>query len=196
METQKIVEEIVAKHSDVLYLEDTSGWHKLCSRANGHRIVVQKGAKGLKRIDTTLPVKGQDGTEPLNATNGKITCHIKPDSLDKFIGALIDPSIEKLDSKPVKMGQPRPMRAKAPQSEAIAPATTTEKAELQKRLDDIRAAAKAARARRLVEEQGDKADSDETEEDTGVTLTPPDVNTDLGVQAFEAETGVDLSVDA
>lgn len=194
METQKIVEEIVAKHPDVLFLEDTSGWHKLCSRANGHRIVIQKGAKGLKRIDTTLPVKGQDGTEALKADNGKITCHIKPDALDKFVDVLIDPSVEKLDSKPVKMGQPRPVRAKAPTAEAVAPATSAEKAELQKRLDSIREAAKQARARRLAEEQADKGDDEE--EDTGVTLSPPDLDTDLGAQAFEAETGVDVTADA
>lgn len=196
METQKICEDLVARYPDVLSLEDTSGWHKVVSKANGHRFVIQKGK--LRRIDTTLPIKGQDGTEPLKADNGKITCHIKPDSLEKFVSVLIDPSIERLDSKPQRPFSPKaPKNTLRPTGGAVAPpqpAPGTE--ELRSRLEAIAAASERARKRRREEEAAEKAGKErQPVDDSGVDLSAPAIDSDLGRAALEAETGIDVTVD-
>lgn len=191
-------------------IEGKSSWWKIESKVNNHKIYVQTG-DNLKKIETTLPIKGQEGTADLPNHNGKITCRIVAtrENLAKFMPLLNDASVEKLDKKPPRMGQPRPVKVKAPKNTGTLSAeagdsdasssTNSSNDELKKKLEQISAAAKAARTKRLKEETGDD------ESDLVQPVSPsndddeflaPDVNTDLGARELAVETGVEISLDA
>lgn len=185
--------------NDNVTIDDKSGWHKVTSKVNSHKIYVQKG-DNVKRIDTTLPVSGQEGTRQLKSPNGKITCHLEAneETFGVFVTAMSATDLEKLESKPARPFSPKaPKAPKQPGDSVTAtPATATpDKEELAKRLAGIRERAAAARAKRKAEEEGASAEEEKTEE-TGVDLSAPDVSTVDGAAALRVETGLDVSAEA
>jgi hypothetical protein len=68
-------------HAQALGLEWTEqkGFIKVVNASTAQKLYIAKGGKAVKRIDTTLPILGQDGTYPLEKPNGKIECHVVAD---------------------------------------------------------------------------------------------------------------------
>lgn len=198
MDSTKFCDEQFAAVADNVTVEDKSGWHKYTSKANNHKIYVQKGGT-VKRIDTTLPVRGQPGTRDLKSSNGKITCHLEPDPVTfaVFVQMMTDATVEKLDGKPARPFAPK--TPKAPKASATPVGETeaatkeeneTAVADHKQRIAEIKARAAAARAKRKAEEAGE-APVEKPVED-GVDLSAPDVGTHGGLEAFQAETGVEI----
>lgn len=70
-----------------LLVQEQKGFTKYINGETGHKLYVAKQGRQVKRVDTSLPILGQDGTYPLSKPNGKIECHIVPD-LDTVRGVL------------------------------------------------------------------------------------------------------------
>jgi hypothetical protein len=62
-----------------LQVQDQAGFTKYINAETGHKLYIAKQGRKVKRIDTTLPILGQDGTYDLSKPNGKIACHLLPD---------------------------------------------------------------------------------------------------------------------
>lgn len=79
----------LSAHAAALDLEvqDQVGFIKFMNKETGHKLYVAKQGRLVKRVDTTLPILGQDGTYALEKPNGKIECHVVAE-LDKVTEAL------------------------------------------------------------------------------------------------------------
>jgi hypothetical protein len=148
-----------------LLVAEKSGFVKVEGPTNKHRVYVQR-SKTLGRIDTTLPLSVDDEMyEGLKGPLGSITCHIKPtlEYLERALRMLGDGAM----STQV-INRPRPFAAnKGPNRrtpKAIAPPVNFEKpvepeeyiaegGTLEARLKDIRARAREARLKRIMEER-------------------------------------------
>lgn len=109
----------LSAHATALGIQVTEqkGFTKFVNAATGHKLYVAKQGRQVKRVDTTLPILGQDGTYPLSKPNGKIECHIVADleKVTKVLEQLADESVGKIRAA-----------KRAPKAEAEAPATATE----------------------------------------------------------------------
>ena len=85
----------------------------------GHKLYVAKQGKEVKRVDTTLPILGQDGTYPISKPNGKIECHVIADleTVTAVLSQLADTSVGKI--RPAK-------RAPKVEAEAVEAAPVAE----------------------------------------------------------------------
>jgi len=104
-----------------LQVQDQAGFTKYINAETGHKLYIAKQGRKVKRVDTTLPILGQDGTYDLAKPNGKIACHIVPelDYVTAALTQLADSSVGKLRSaKRVKAAVEAP--AEEPAVEAAA----------------------------------------------------------------------------
>lgn len=97
-----------------LGVEEQRGFVKVTSATNGHKIYLSKGARAVKRVDTSLPVLGQAGTLPLEKPNGKIECHLQPDLevVSGFLAMMADENTPK-----IRTAKRAPKAADAPAAE-------------------------------------------------------------------------------
>lgn len=164
-EARTLIDRMVEKHGLLVKGQD-AGYLILTGPTNKHRVCIQN-TKFLGRIDTTLPVKGQEGTEDLKAHNGAITCHIVPDLkwLEHYLDMLGDGGVSKQVTnhpRPFAVqkssaGPKRTPRAVAAPLEEDVGAPSEYIAEggtLKDRLAEIAARGKRARIRMYVEEKG------------------------------------------
>lgn len=81
-----------------LQVQDQAGFTKYINAETGHKLYVAKQGRAVKRVDTTLPILGQDGTYALSKPNGKIECHVvaELETVTKVLTQLADSSIGKL----------------------------------------------------------------------------------------------------
>lgn len=81
-----------------LQVQDQAGFTKYINAETGHKLYVAKQGRKVKRVDTTLPILGQDGTYDLAKPNGKIACHVVPelDYVTAVLTQLADNSIGKI----------------------------------------------------------------------------------------------------
>lgn len=81
-----------------LQVQEQKGFTKFINGETGHKVYVAKQGRAVKRVDTTLPILGQDGTYPLSKANGKIECHVVADldTVTKVLSQLADSSMGKL----------------------------------------------------------------------------------------------------
>ncbi len=81
-----------------LQVQTQKGFTKYVNLETGHKLYVAKQGKEVKRVDTTLPILGQDGTYPLSKDNGKIECHVIADlaTVTAVLTQLADGSIGKI----------------------------------------------------------------------------------------------------
>lgn len=81
-----------------LQVQDQVGFIKFINGETGHKLYVAKQGRLVKRVDTTLPILGQDGTYPLSKSNGKIECHVvaELETVTKVLTQLADSSIGKI----------------------------------------------------------------------------------------------------
>ncbi len=81
-----------------LSIQEQKGFKKFVNLETGHKLYVAKGDRAVKRVDTTLPILGQDGTYDLSKPNGKIACHVVPDleTVTKVLTQLADSSVGKI----------------------------------------------------------------------------------------------------
>lgn len=78
-------------HAKALGLQtaDQKGYFKVWNAETGHKLYVAKQARGVTRIDTTLPPTELSGmTLPLEKPNGRITCHVAPESVTAALDKL------------------------------------------------------------------------------------------------------------
>lgn len=73
-----------------LSVKEQKGYYQFKNLVTGHRMVVAKQGKVVTRVDTTLPVLGQEGTYALDMPNGRIECHIdaNPDTVAHYLEVL------------------------------------------------------------------------------------------------------------
>lgn len=83
-----------------LQVQDQAGFTKFINGETGHKLYVAKQGRAVKRVDTTLPILGQDGTYALAKPNGKIECHVVPEleTVTKVLTQLADASVGKIRS--------------------------------------------------------------------------------------------------
>jgi hypothetical protein len=83
-----------------LSVQTQRGFTKYLNLETGHKLYVAKQGKEVKRVDTTLPILGQDGTYPLSKENGKIECHVIADlaTVTAVLTQLADGSVGKIRS--------------------------------------------------------------------------------------------------
>lgn len=148
-----------------LLVAETSGFVKVQGPTNKHRIYVQR-SRTLNRVDTTLPIPADDPCyKGLAAPNGSISCHIQPDleQLERALRMLADPAFgTQVPNKPRPFAATkapaarRPKPVEAPLTEAdLGPISEGPSAkDLKDRISKIRAASKAARVRRYMENNG------------------------------------------
>ncbi len=81
-----------------LSVTEQKGFKKFINLETGHKLYVAKGDRAVKRVDTTLPILGQDGTYDLSKPNGKIACHVVPDleTVTKVLTQLADSTVGKI----------------------------------------------------------------------------------------------------
>lgn len=81
-----------------LTVQEQRGFTKYINAETGHKLYVAKGAKEVKRVDTTLPILGQDGTYPLAKPNGKVECHVIADleTVTAVLSQLADSTVGKI----------------------------------------------------------------------------------------------------
>ena len=81
-----------------LQVQEQASFTKFINLETGHKLYVAKQGRLVKRVDTTLPILGQDGTLPLSKPNGKIECHVIPEieTVTKVLTQLADSSVGKL----------------------------------------------------------------------------------------------------
>ena len=81
-----------------LMVQSQKGFTKFINGETGHKLYVAKQGRAVKRVDTTLPILGQDGTYPLSKPNGKIECHVVADldTVTKVLSQLADSTGGKL----------------------------------------------------------------------------------------------------
>lgn len=81
-----------------LAVQEQASFTKFINLETGHKLYVAKQGRQVKRVDTTLPILGQDGTMPLSKPNGKIECHVIPEieTVTKVLTQLADSSVGKL----------------------------------------------------------------------------------------------------
>lgn len=87
-------------HAQALGLQVTEqvGFTKFVNPETGHKLYVAKQGRAVKRVDTTLPILGQDGTYPLDKPNGKIECHVvaELEKVTEVLTQLADSSVGKI----------------------------------------------------------------------------------------------------
>ncbi len=147
-----------------LIVSSTSGFTKIQSPGNKHRMYIQKCA-GFGRIDSTLPQHDGTGatfpgTRPLNAPNGSITHHVEStfEHLEFHMRRLADSTIStQVPNKPKPFAATKqPARklhavaAPVPELEAE-PVVVPEGGTLKDRLASIAARSRLARVNRLME---------------------------------------------
>lgn len=83
-----------------LAVQDQKSFTKFVNAETGHKLYVAKQGRQVKRVDTTLPILGQDGTYALVKPNGKIECHVLPEleTVTGVLTQLADSSIGKIRS--------------------------------------------------------------------------------------------------
>jgi hypothetical protein len=90
----------LAAHAQALGLQvtDQVGFMKFMNPTTGHKLYIAKQGRAVKRVDTTLPILGQDGTYPLDKPNGRIECHVvaELEKVTKVLSQLADSSIGKI----------------------------------------------------------------------------------------------------
>lgn len=98
-----------------LQVTEQKGFTKYINAETGHKLYVAKQGRAVKRVDTTLPILGQDGTYPLAKPNGKIECHVvaELETVTKVLEQLADTSVGKLRAAK------RAPKAEAPAEAAI-----------------------------------------------------------------------------
>ncbi len=71
----------IKAHASALGLgyKDQKGFAQFFNAETGHKLYVAKQGRAVTRVETTLPILGQEGTHKLEKPNGKITCTIDPD---------------------------------------------------------------------------------------------------------------------
>lgn len=81
-----------------LQVQDQAGFTKYINAETGHKLYIAKQGRKVKRVDTTLPILGQDGTYALSKPNGKIECHLLPelDLVTAVLTQLADSSAGKI----------------------------------------------------------------------------------------------------
>lgn len=81
-----------------LQVQEQKGFTKFINGETGHKLYVAKQGRAVKRVDTTLPILGQDGTYALSKPNGKIECHVVADleTVTKVLSQLADSTAGKL----------------------------------------------------------------------------------------------------
>ncbi len=101
-----------------LAVQTQKGFTKYLNAETGHKLYVAKQGKEVKRVDTTLPILGQDGTYALSKSNGKIECHVIADlaTVTAVLTQLADGSVGKI----------RPAKRTAKEAAAEAAAETAE----------------------------------------------------------------------
>ncbi len=104
-----------------LTVQEQRGFTKYINAETGHKLYVAKGAKEVKRVDTTLPILGQDGTYPLAKPNGKVECHVIADleTVTAVLSQLADSTVGKI--RQAKRAPKAELEA-APEAAAEAPA--------------------------------------------------------------------------
>ena len=102
-----------------LSVQTQKGFTKYFNLETGHKLYVAKQGKEVKRVDTTLPILGQDGTYPITKPNGKIECHVIADleTVTAVLSQLADASVGKI--RPAK-------RAPKAEAEAVEAAPVAE----------------------------------------------------------------------
>jgi hypothetical protein len=109
-------------HASALGLQvmEQKGFTKYINAETGHKLYVAKQGRAVKRVDTTLPILGQDGTYPLSKPNGKIECHVvaELETVTKVLEQLADSSVGKIRAAK------RAPKAEAPAAEAEATDST------------------------------------------------------------------------
>lgn len=158
LEQARVVIDRVAQTKGLL-VNETSGFVKIQSPTNKHRIYVQR-SKTLNRIDTTLPIPADDPAhKPLSTPNGAIACHVQPDlvQLERALDMLCDPSFAtQVSNKPrpfaaTKAPAPRKPKPTAEPVEEVKLVPVPEGGSLEERLARIRDRARLARVNRLLE---------------------------------------------
>jgi hypothetical protein len=90
----------LSAHAQALGLAiiEQKGYTQFKNLETGHKLYVAKGDRAVKRVDTTLPILGQDGTYDVAKPNGKINCHVVVDleTVTKVLTQLADSSIGKI----------------------------------------------------------------------------------------------------
>ncbi len=83
-----------------LEVKDQKGFIKYSNNKTGHKMYVAKQSKGVTRVETTLPILGQDGTHALTKPNGRITCTVDPDlsTIESILLILADENSGKIPS--------------------------------------------------------------------------------------------------
>ena len=81
-----------------LQVQEQKGFTKFMNPETGHKLYVAKQGRTVKRVDTTLPILGEDGTYPLDKPNGKIECHVvaELDKVTEVLTKLADSSVGKI----------------------------------------------------------------------------------------------------
>lgn len=81
-----------------LQVQEQKGFTKFINGETGHKLYVAKQGRAVKRVDTTLPILGQDGTYALSKPNGKIECHVVADleTVTKVLSQLADATVGKI----------------------------------------------------------------------------------------------------
>jgi hypothetical protein len=104
-----------------LQVAEQKGFTKYINAETGHKLYVAKQGRAVKRVDTTLPILGQDGTYPLSKPNGKIECHVvaELETVTKVLEQLADSSVGKIRAAK------RAPKAEAPAADAPADSTET-----------------------------------------------------------------------
>ena len=145
-----------------LLVGDTSFGKKIQGPSNKHRIYVQKG-QCLGRIDTTLPLEQDDPAYvQLNAPNGSIRCHVRPDleQLERCLRMLAESSLEtQVPNKPRPFAaskapgarRPKAMATPVPAEALKEVAVDRDRAGLEGRIAAIKAASRSARIRMVLE---------------------------------------------
>lgn len=107
-----------------LHVQEQASFTKFINMETGHKLYVAKQGRVVKRVDTTLPILGQDGTVPLSKPNGKIECHVIPEieTVTKVLTQLADSAA----TGKLRAAKRAP---KAVEAEGDAPAETVEATE-------------------------------------------------------------------
>lgn len=188
-EAKALIDKICAELG--YHQEPKSNFLKIESPVTKHRTYVQM-SKNLSRIDTTLEIKGEEGTYPLEKHNGSIKCHLDPtlENLERRLRMMAD--IETVGTQVVN--RPRPMQiVRGPAPRVPRPTVAAQPSALQqqyneklKRLKERQALAKR---RRFLEEQG--LSDDEVDRIVHAGGDPGDVR-ESQKNAFEMELGDEL----
>ncbi len=178
-----------------LLVSNTSGFVKILSPSNKHRIYVQL-SRTLNRIDTTLPIPTDDPAhKPLSAPNGSVTCHITPDleQLERALRMMIDPALStQVPNKPRPFAASKAPAARKPKplSEPMSETAlepVPEGGSLKDRLAAIRDSSRRAKVRKFVENHGLTEDEAEAVVSGKVTLESFTESVDNAVSAEALE---------